>query len=137
MKAALWRKISDNVLSQRREERNHALHLQRIRDTKPLVDCSIPSTSRLTITRTAKQKQLNYYRLQEIHHENERLHQKLDAMLRKGAKENNTTTAKFQQQPLMKGEALFCKSSLNEYARRKELQKIKNENKIINTRIRG
>ena len=137
MKAAPWGNICDDVLSQRREERSHTLHKQRIRDTKPLVDCSTPSTSRLSITRNSKQKQLKDDKLQEIQLENEPLNDKLKAMFRKRQKGNEDIKVKPQEQPLMKGEALFCKSSLNEYARKEEHKRIKDENKILNDRIRG
>lgn len=139
MKSAPWGPENDDALARRQEERARALHLQRIRTSRPQVDSSIPpATFRLSNLRSAKKNQVKEDKQREIEADNDKLYQKIKVIFEKGS--GNPSVPKFPSsidvQPLLKGEALYSKRSLNEAARKKEQSRIKRENKQLMDRMR-
>ena len=126
MKRSPWGAESENVLTRRRADRSRTLHLKRICEIKPQIDCTAPSTYlKVNDSWSWKQQQRKKNRLKEIERENEKLHEKINAIFRK----------KPQQKGPSKSEHL-TKTSLNVLARTKEQQRIQKENRILMQRIK-
>ena len=129
---------TDGVVARRWEVEAHSSHRKRVRQSKAQVDSSKPSTFALShLQSAAKKKQLQDDRIKQIASENSKLVEKMNAIHRKGSNmkahfvSSSTPTA-----PLMKGQALYRKQSLNESARSREQFLIAEENKKIKVRIR-
>lgn len=130
MRAAPWGHC-DDILSKRRDRRSRNLHLKRILDSKPLVDSNAPTTLGLGHSRS-KQLLIKKNEKREIAFGNRKLREKLNAIFRNVRK---STKLADPSRPLLKGEANHNKTSLNKFARQKEQNRIKQENRLFKTRI--
>mmetsp|Transcript_7521 Transcript_7521/g.19180 ORF Transcript_7521/g.19180 Transcript_7521/m.19180 type:complete len:176 (+) Transcript_7521:74-601(+) len=118
-----WGRPSEDVIARKRERQSARLNKQRLNNIKSMIDCSAPAVPKHLANRQ-KKKQLAVDRQHVIDIENAKLVEKMARILR-------------GQGPKVCGDAPFrLTGSKNEPIRRKELEKISNENRAIAARIR-
>jgi len=143
MKTRAWEYPSDNLykdaITRRLDRQVHNAHRKRIKESRCMVDCHPPSTCGVRQLRHfAKKRQLKEGRELQIFSENSRHVDKLAQIINRqsgfcsssssiGGNMNN-------HHPPMKGDALFCKRSSIESARKKESERIAKDNQLLKDR---
>ena len=143
MKTRAWEYPSDNLykdaITRRLDRQVHNAHRKRIKESQCMVDCHPPSTCGVRQLRHfAKKRQLKEGRELQIFSENSRHVDKLAQIINRqsgfcsssssiGGNMNN-------HHPPMKGDALFCKRSSIESARKKESERIAKDNQLLKDR---
>lgn len=131
-----------DVITRRRAQEVYTSHRKRMKESQCLVDCNLPSTYNLLGRNSHrdcldKRHQIIQDRLMQIFLENTRLVNKMAQIIVRRCHRPRTTftlTSHVLRPSLSRGDALYCKKSLNESARKKENVKICKENKHMKER---
>ncbi|GMI36117.1 hypothetical protein TrCOL_g3762 [Triparma columacea] len=138
-----WGRPSEDVIARRRSRKAHTLHRQRLKDTSRQVDSNEPETTNMTHLRVrAKKRQMADDRLQEIANENRKLMEKMSAIMRNkgpavGRGSSTRKKSPTRLRPLQRGEAIYNKGGLHTAVRKREQNRIANENRAILARIKN
>lgn len=148
MKEAIWVYTKEGLfadtITRRWTREVNKSHRKRVRESQPVVDCAPPSTLGLPLGRNqqfifqAKKYQILKDRQFQIYLENMRLARAMADILNPHHAYRSPLLAAWrscrQQPPLMKGDALYTKRSLNELERRKESARIDTDRKLMKLR---